>query len=139
MSALLGRAIDVLFVDDRRATSMGVLFGGFLLFLAKVFAPLLQQQAVVEFKTVPSYLFLVVGIFLFNIPRFVRGDALPRTAEARLKVVRTELRAKRLTREEAHALYKTVLEEDLANLLAERQLQPKPPRKPKEPRKTAAA
>lgn len=106
---------------------------------AKVFAPVLQHQAVVDFKTVPSYLFLVVGIFVFNLPRFVRSEPLPRTAEARLKVVRTELRAKRLTRDEAHALYKQVLEEELANLLTERQLQPKPPRKPKGPRETATA
>jgi hypothetical protein len=131
VTALLSRAIDFLFVDDRRATSMGILFGGLVLFLSKLFAPALRQQSVVDFAQVPSYLFIIVGIFLFNAPRFLRGDVLPRTAEARLKLVRTELRAKRISREEAHAMYKTVLEEELANLLAERQMNPPTPSGPR--------
>jgi len=138
ISLLVGRAIDFLFVDDRRATSMGVLFGGLMLFLTKVFAPVLRHQSIVEFATVPAYLFLIVGIFLFNAPRFFRGEELPRSAETRLRVVRSELRAKRLSPEEAHALYKTVLEEELALLLADRQLNPPRQRRPRGPRQTAA-
>jgi hypothetical protein len=138
ITSLMGRAIDFVFVDDRRATSMGILFGGVVLFFVKLFAPALQQQTIVDFTAVPLYLYPVVGVFGFNAPRFFRGEALPRTAETRLKVVRAELRAKRLTPDEAHALYKTVLEEELANLLAERQVNPSRPRKPRGPRETAA-
>jgi hypothetical protein len=139
LTAFLGRAIDFLFVDDRRATSMGILFGGFVLFLSKIFAPFLARQAVLDFANVPSYLFLIVGMFLFNVPRFFRGGAaLPRTAEARLKIVRAELRAKRLSREESHAMYKAVLEEELANLIAERQSASPKLRRPQGPKATTA-
>lgn len=138
ITSLLSRAIDFLFVDDRRATSMGLLFGGVVLFFVKLFAPALRNQSIVDFAAVPLYLFPVLGVFLFNAPQFFRGEGLPRTAETRLKVVRAELRGKRLTPEEAHALYKTVLEEELANLLAERQLNPPRRRKPRGPREQAA-
>ncbi len=133
ITALLGRAIDFLFVDDRRGTSMGILFGGVVLFLTKVFAPALKQQTVVDFADIPGYLFIIVGVFLFNIPRFFRASPLPQSAEARLKMMRNELRAKRISREEAHAMYKKVLEEELTALLAERQLNPPPPTVPRPP------
>jgi hypothetical protein len=130
VTAMLGRAVDFLFVDDRKATSMGILFGAVVLFLSKLFAPALARQSVIEVATIPAYLFLLVGVFLFNVPRFFRGDSLPRSADDRLKVVRAELRAKRLTREEGHALYKKVLEEELTAMLAQRN----PPSPDKGPR-----
>ncbi len=135
-TATLGRAIDFLFVEDRPATSMGGLFGAFVLFLTKVFDPIIRQQHITDFSRIPPYLFVIVGIFLFNLPRFFRGDLLPRHAEARLKIVREELRAKRLSREEGHTLYKRVLEEELIALLGERQLNI--PRRPRQRRVGAA-
>lgn len=112
---------------------MGVLFGSFMLFLTKVFAPTLSKQHIVDFSRVAPYMFLLVGLFIFNLPRFFRGEQLPRTAEARLKLVRQEFRAKRLTREEAHALHKKILEEELTALLADRQLNTPRPRRPGRP------
>jgi hypothetical protein len=125
-TSLIGRAIDFVFVDDRRASSMGILFGAVVVFFSKVFAPLLSRQHVVDFSKAPPYLYLVVGLFLFNVPRFFRGEQLPASAVARLKLVRQELRAKRLTREEAHNLHKRILEEELAALIADRLKPPKP-------------
>ncbi|HEY0140663.1 MAG TPA: hypothetical protein VGF48_07195 [Thermoanaerobaculia bacterium] len=120
VTAVLGRAVDFMFVDDRKATSMGLLFGAFVLMLSKLFSPVLRKQEVVDFDAVPAYLMVIAGAFLFNLPRFFRGDTLPQSADDRLKVVRAELRANRLTREEGHALYKKVLEEELTAMLAQR-------------------
>jgi hypothetical protein len=130
----VSRAVDFVFVDDRRASSMGVLFGAVMLFLTKVFAPALSRQQIVDFTKIAPYLYLLVGLFVFNVPRFFRGEQLPRSAEARLKLVRQEFRAKRLTREEAHALHKKILEEELTALLADRQGGGGPPRSQRRPR-----
>jgi hypothetical protein len=119
-SSLLGRAVDYLFLDDRRASSMGIAFGATVLLLARIFQPTLAQQHVVDLASVHPLLFLVAGMFFFNLPRFLRGDSLPKTTETRLKLVRSELRAKRITNVEAQHLYKRILEEELQALIADR-------------------
>lgn len=124
LTSLLGRAIDYLFLDDRRASSMGISFGATILMLTRVFHPALAQQHVVDLNAAHPMLFLVAGMFLFNLPRFIRGDALPKTAETRLKLVRSELRAKRISHVEAQQLYKRILEEELQALIVDRTRKP---------------
>jgi hypothetical protein len=119
-TSLLGRAVDYLFLDDRRASSMGIAFGATVLLLARVFEPALAQQSIVDLTSAHPVLFLVAGMFFFNLPRFLRGASLPRTTETRLKLVRSELRAKRISHIEAQELYKRILEEELRALVIDR-------------------
>lgn len=120
LTKALGRYIDIVFVDNPIGTSMGALGGAILVLLTRLLAPLLRRMTVIDVLAPHPILYICLGIFSANLKRFIRGDSLPAALEARLRLIRDELRAKRISKREAQALYKELLEEAVAEVVRQR-------------------
>lgn len=118
LSRICARFIDFLFMDNPQGTAMGALGGVVVIFLTRLFRPLLEQQNVIDVDGVNPLLFVAAGVFVANLGRAMRGFSLPAVLEARIQLIREEYRSRRIPREEAQRLYKELLEEAISTVAA---------------------
>ncbi len=111
LTRTVSRFVDFLFLDNPFATAMGALGGVFALFAVKIFRPTLEQLATVDLVHIHPILFICAGVFLANIPRAIRGDALPVDVEQRLLFIRYQIRERSISSIDGQRMYAEIVED----------------------------
>lgn len=120
LSALLKRATDILFVMNPRATSMGSLFGIVVDAMVKIFDPALKNQNIVDFTKVNTFYYILIGIFIFNLPAALRRHNLDPQIESALFAIKKAKREHEISAAQARMMYLSLYEKILSQVVLDK-------------------
>lgn len=67
-SKLISQGLDVLFAKYPTRTGLGVILGGALSFIAKLFSPILQKVEIIDFNNTAWWGWIFIGLIIMHIP-----------------------------------------------------------------------
>jgi hypothetical protein len=106
VSALFKRAIDTLFLFNPEMTSLGILFGIIIDFIVNIFKPmLLNYSNIIDVTKLNTILFIVIGIFIFNIYSIMKRPKFPKNIEIALNLIIDAKSKKNLSQVQIRQMY----------------------------------
>lgn len=116
LSGYLKKAIDTLFILSPESTSLGVLFGVIMDGIFKIFKPLLiNYSGVIEVSKIGTLWFIILGIFIFNLPLLFKNPKLPKDIEIALSLINDAKRKKNLSQLQIRQMYLNLFQKVLDN------------------------
>jgi hypothetical protein len=97
-TSVIKRAVDLLFVKNPKGTSMGVLLG----LLAETIIKILGST---EFSKVGTLYYILLGVFVFNLPSALRRHRLDPQIEAALHSINKARRNGSISRQQEREMY----------------------------------
>jgi hypothetical protein len=113
------QALDVLMVFDPRATSLGIFAGVLFHGIVGLFAPVLSTIQVINIAALRFWHYLAVGVFMFNIPKFIRRNKIdPKITEA-LNYIKDQKQSGHIEEWQAKQMYVNLHQKVLENIVLE--------------------
>jgi hypothetical protein len=116
VSAFVKKATDILFVMNPTGTSMGTICGFILNDLTSLFDPILKRQEFVDFGKVNIVFWVLLGIFLFNLPSLFRRPRLDPKIEAALASIANAKKEGHISVAQARLMYVSLYQKVLAEV-----------------------
>jgi len=122
------KAIDTLFIFNPRATSMGILFGCIGSGLVSVFKPFFERPNIIrvfDISRFPWWLYLILGVFLFNLPHLFRREPLPPSVLRAFQTIAVGKKKGNLTKPQLRLQYLSVISQVVAQVNLDEETQQK--------------
>jgi hypothetical protein len=99
------RAINFLFVNNPKGTSLGILLGVCLRAVWMAFEPSLKRLPWINAAALNEFVWVCFGVLLFNLRGAFRSTSLPPDLEAALAAIRTAVSEGELTKAQVRTMY----------------------------------
>lgn len=103
------KATDIMLVKNPEGSSMGFLAGVVLYGVFEFFSPTFKVISTIKITALKWFHFVALGIFGFNIKRFLSKGKLPLEVENRLKLIQEMRDSGKITQSEANLLYHSLV------------------------------
>ena len=103
------KATDIMLVKNPEGSSMGFMAGVVLYGVFEFFSPSLKLISAIKITALKWFHFVALGIFGFNIKRFLSKEKLPSDVENRLKLIQEMRDSGKITQSEANLLYHSLV------------------------------
>ncbi|MEW6659430.1 MAG: hypothetical protein AB1424_12295 [Thermodesulfobacteriota bacterium] len=113
----LRKAIDTLFISSPENTSLGILFGLIVDGLSEVFKPfLINYSNFIDFTKIGAMRFIILGIFIFNLPLIIKKPKFPHNIEIALSLIKDAKKNKGLSNLQIKQMYLNLFQKILNEL-----------------------
>src|SRR5688572_4444675 len=122
------KAIDTLFIFNPKATSMGILFGCIGFGLVSAFRPFFEQPNITRVFDISRFswwLYLILGVFLFNLPHLFRQEPLPPSVLRAFQTIEEGKKKGNLTKPQVRLQYLSVISQVVAQVKLDEETQQK--------------
>lgn len=103
------KATDIMLVKNPEGSSMGFMVGVILHGAFELFSPTLRAVSAIKITALKWFHFVALGIFGFNIKRFLTKEKIPSDIETRLKLIQEMRDSGKITQHEANLLYHSLV------------------------------
>lgn len=124
-SAILKRAIEILFVANPVSTSMGVLFGIVLESILELTKGGITKFTGIDPGSIGMWRYIVIGIFLFNVPSLLKRKRLDENIENAFAFVKSAEKEGRLNRIDSKQAYRNIVRHVLDGVALNAEIQQK--------------
>src|SRR6185295_19326583 len=113
ITSLTKKATDILFVQNPRGTSLGILLGFIVDGLFLVLRPLFISSQIIDISSINIFYFIALGIFLFNLPLYFRRQQFDPKIEEALAFIKDAKKHGNLSENQIRQMYRNLCEKVL--------------------------